>query len=80
MFLPGTFQEEVLRIYAKNSENINVLTEETTKCFKKVGLDSVNISAIELKKAAPQKAAKHKSSAEFKSGPSTRPIKKKRKD
>lgn len=80
LFLPETFQEEVLRIYSKNSATINNLTKETTKCLKKVGLDSVNNLAIELKNVAPKKATKHKMSSEGKSCPSTRSSKKKRKD
>ncbi|XP_063442166.1 deoxynucleoside triphosphate triphosphohydrolase SAMHD1-like [Mytilus trossulus] len=83
LFLPDIFQEEVLRIYSKNSKNcdiINKLKKETTKCLKKVGLDSVNNSAIELKNAATKKATKHKLSAKGKSGPSTRSYKKKKTD
>ncbi|CAC5377405.1 SAMHD1 [Mytilus coruscus] len=53
LFLPETFQEEILRIYSKNENNknnentISLLKEETTKCFRILQLDSVNKAEIE---------------------------------
>ncbi|XP_052060504.1 deoxynucleoside triphosphate triphosphohydrolase SAMHD1-like isoform X2 [Mytilus californianus] len=47
LFLPETFQEEILRIYSKNKKTISLLKEETTKCFRRVKLDSVHKADIE---------------------------------
>ncbi|CAC5366932.1 SAMHD1 [Mytilus coruscus] len=46
LFLSETFQEEILRVYSKNDEKIDVLKKETTKCLIQVALDSVKNLAI----------------------------------
>ncbi|CAG2192695.1 SAMHD1 [Mytilus edulis] len=45
LFLPETFQEEILRVYSKNDEKIEILKKETTECLRQVELYSVNDSA-----------------------------------
>lgn len=45
LFLPETFQEEILRVYSKNEEKIEILKKETTECLRQVELYSVNDSA-----------------------------------
>ncbi|XP_071176963.1 deoxynucleoside triphosphate triphosphohydrolase SAMHD1-like [Mytilus edulis] len=49
VFLPETFEEEILRVYSKNLNDakIKVLREETAKCWKKFELKSAQISAID---------------------------------
>ncbi|XP_071175498.1 deoxynucleoside triphosphate triphosphohydrolase SAMHD1-like isoform X1 [Mytilus edulis] len=45
LFLPETFQEEILRVYSKNDEKIEILKKETTECLRQVEIYSVNDSA-----------------------------------
>ncbi|VDI15164.1 Hypothetical predicted protein, partial [Mytilus galloprovincialis] len=81
LFLPEIFQEQVLRVYAKNYDKIKRLTTETTKYFKMVRLALEEKASIELKKtgsAAPERGTKRKLNAEGKRGPSSRPTKKRK--
>ncbi|XP_076110375.1 deoxynucleoside triphosphate triphosphohydrolase SAMHD1-like isoform X1 [Mytilus galloprovincialis] len=76
LFLPETFQEEILRVYSKNDEKIDTLKKETTEWLKQNGLSSVNDPAIKQEQrgsAEDGSKTKHKSSIEGMPGPSKRP-------
>ncbi|CAG2195367.1 SAMHD1 [Mytilus edulis] len=65
LFLPQTFEEEILRVYSKNDEKFEVLKEETAKCLITVELKS----AIDSEHQG-NAASKRKLNADGKSVPS----------